>query len=235
MLKKRTMGGVKLLYSNHIYDKLLPASLTKVLSLMVVWDKITQENLDIHTYKVKMPVELLKGSSKHYQFFHLNEEVALVKLLQSSLIVSSNEAIYALAVWHSGSEENFVKKINQKASIIGMKDSLFVSASGLIRKGYTTAYDMLIMAAYFLENYPALAKFARLKSFEHNGKKLLNTNHLLHTHSEVQGLKTGNLVGIGANLINYFIKDGNEYLSVVLIAPSSAERFDISERVIRNI
>lgn len=224
---------VRLLRSFNADEKLLPASLTKVLSLMVVWDKIVKESIDIHTHKVRMPVELLRGSSEHYQFFHLDEKIEMVKLLQSSLVVSSNEAIYALALWHSGDEQTFVQAMNQKAAAIGMKDSLFTSASGLVRKGHTTAQDMLTMAVCFINDYPELTAFGCLKSFTHNGKKLPNTNRLLHSRPEVRGLKTGNLVGIGANLINYFVKDDKHYVSVVLLAPSRAECFDISEALMK--
>lgn len=233
--QKTIKGGVALLRSHNLNDKLLPASLTKVLSLMVVWDKIFAENIDINSHVVEVPIALLRGSSAHYQFFQQHEQVPLIKLLQSALVVSSNEAIYALAVWHSGSEAKFVQKMNEKAASIGMADSLFASASGLIRKGYTTAADMLTMAAYFTTQYPQLTEFAQLRTFEHSGKKLPNTNLLLHLHSEVRGLKTGNLVGIGANLINYFIKNNKEYLSVVLLAKSRADCFEISKKMLKEV
>lgn len=207
------------------------ASLAKLMTVMLVWDKAAQASIDLETTLTDIPVGLLKGSSKYYQFYEQNEKVPLLTLIKSTLIASSNEAALALACWHSGSEQNFIPMMIQKAYFMGLKQSYWVSSSGLDNKSYTCAQDMSILSKIFVSQYPDLAKYCALKYFEHNGKRVHNTNRLIHSKSNVQGLKTGNFLGIGSNLINYWTVGDIHYLSIVLGADNRTKCYKYSELI----
>ncbi|MGP9491060.1 Mur ligase family protein [Psychrobacter sp. AOP7-B1-24] len=207
------------------------ASLAKLMTVMLVWDKVKQDNLDPALTFVEMPVDLLKGSSEYYKFYQKNEKIPLSVLVQSALIASSNEAAFALACWHSGDEASFITKMVRKSQVLGLTNSRWCSSSGLNKNAHTTAQDMSTLAKVFISQYPEVAAYCALKSFTFNGKRVLNTNKLMHTHANILGVKTGNLVGIGSNLINHWTDDGVHYLSIVLGAESRKTCYELSTKM----
>lgn len=224
---------VSIIFESQSQSQRMPASLAKIMSVIVVWDKVKADSIDYKTHAVNVPTGLLQGSSKVYQFFKDKESLPLIELVKASLIASSNEAAYALAEWHSGSQEAFIRNLNEKAQQLGMLSTQWTSASGLDRKAYTTAKDMLLMATVFIKDYPEVMKFCAQKDYGYNGKSIKNTNKLLAKFENVKGLKTGNLAGVGANLINYYCLDNAQYISVVLEAESRALCFEISEHLMQ--
>ncbi|WP_218690271.1 D-alanyl-D-alanine carboxypeptidase family protein [Psychrobacter sp. BF1] len=210
------------------------ASLAKLMTVMLAWDKIKQDNLDPAVTLIEMPVDLLRESSDYYKFYKKGEKISLSTLIQSTLIASSNEAAYALACWHSGSESYFIPQMIRKSHMLGLTNSHYTSCSGLERSAYTTAQDMSKLAKVFVSKYTTLASYCSLKYFEFNGKKVSNTNKLLLSHAAVIGLKTGNLVGIGSNLINCWIDEDVHYISIVLGAESQESCYELSKRIMHN-
>ncbi|MGO2364998.1 MAG: hypothetical protein ACTH5O_12080, partial [Psychrobacter sp.] len=83
----------------------------------------------------------------------------------------------------------------------------------------------------FIRQYPEVAAYCALKSFTFNGKRVLNTNKLMHTHTNILGVKTVNLVGIGSNLVNHWTDDGVHYLSIVLGAESRKTCYELSTKM----
>lgn len=180
------------------------------------------------------PIDLLRGSSNYYKFYKKGGKISLSTLIQSTLIASSNEAAYALACWHSGSESYFIPQMIRKSHMLGLTNSHYTSCSGLDRSAYTTAQDMSKLAKVFVSKYTTLASYCSLKYFEFNGKKVSNTNKLLLAHAAVIGLKTGNLVGIGSNLINYWIDEDMHYISIVLGAKTRDTCYALSEEFMQD-
>lgn len=212
----------------------LMASLAKLMTVMLVWDKAQQTAIDLESTWASIPVGLLKGSSRYYQFYDTAEKVSLLTLIQSALIASSNEAALALACWHSGSEQNFIPMMIQKAHFMGLNQSHWVSSSGLDNKSYTCAQDMSVLAKIFISQYSDLAKYCALTHFEYNGKTVNNTNKLIHSKANVKGLKTGNIAGLGSNLINYWVTDDVHYLGIFLGAKNRSECYQYSEFIMDN-
>ncbi|WP_201550845.1 D-alanyl-D-alanine carboxypeptidase family protein [Psychrobacter fjordensis] len=202
-LRNNEITDQRLIIENKAVIPKMMASLAKLMTVILVWDKVMENKIDSVTTTVEMPVSLLKGSSEYYQFYQKGEQIPLIVLIESALIASSNEAAFALACWHSGTEQTFVTQMVRQSYFLGLKGSHWTSCSGLDRKAYTTAQDMSKLAKVFISQYGAIAAFCSLKYFEFNGKRVLNTNKLMRSHPHILGLKTGNLVGIGSNLINY--------------------------------
>lgn len=113
---------------------------------------------------------------------------------------------------------------------MGLTNSHWSSCSGLNRNAYTTAQDMSKLSKVFISQYAEIAAYCSLSAFKFNGKRVFNTNELIHIHSNILGLKTGNLVSIGANLINYWIDDNTHYISIVLGAESREICYELSEK-----
>lgn len=210
------------------------ASLAKLMTVMLVWDKVKRDNIDPVQTLIKMPVDLLEGSSRYYKIYNKGEKIPLSTLIESALIASSNESALALACWHSGSEPDFVPHMVRKSHLLGLTHSHWTSCSGLERQAYTTVQDMSKLAKIFVSQYAEIASYCSLKSFEFQGKRVFNTNKLLSSHPNVKGLKTGNLKGVGSNLINYWIVDDVHYLSIVLGAESRETCYGLSETMMQS-
>ena len=208
-------------------------SLAKLMTVLLVCEKVELSNLDINKTFATIPASLLPGSSKYYQFYEKNEEVSLKTLIKSSLIASSNEGALALALWHSDNEQEFVKAMNKKAIELGLSNTLFTSSTGLNIEAYTTVEDMSLLAKVFITTCEPIASYSKEHYFEYKGKMVYNTNKLMEKYPQIIGLKTGNFAGIGSNLINYWVDDEVHYLSIVLGAESSPLRFEISESILR--
>jgi D-alanyl-D-alanine carboxypeptidase len=210
------------------------ASLAKLMTVMLVWDKVKQDAIDPALTLVEMPVGLLRNSSEYYKFYKKGERIPLSTLIESALIASSNEAAFALAYWHSSSERHFVPQMIRKSHLLGLTRSHWTSCSGLERNAYTTVEDMSKLSKIFISQYADIAYYCSLKFFEFNDKKVNNTNRLMHSHSNIKGLKTGTLVGIGSNLINYWVDDDMHYVSIVLGAENRGICYGISEEIMYN-
>lgn len=233
-LNDNVISNHQVISAAHISTPKIMASLAKLMTVMLVWDKVQQTAIDLESTFVRIPIGLLKGSSQYYQFYETAEKVSLLTLIQSALIASSNEAALALACWHSGSEQNFIPMMIQKSHLMGLNRSHWVSSSGLDNNSYTCAQDMSMLAKIFISHYPDLAKLCASKHFKHNGKMVNNTNKLIHTKPNVKGLKTGNIVGMGSNLINYWVIEDMHYLSIVLGAKNRSECYQYSELIMDN-
>lgn len=207
------------------------ASLAKLMTIMLIWDKVKQNNIDPAQTLIEMPVDLLKGSSEYYQFYKKGEKIPLIILIESALIVSSNEAAFALACWHSGSETNFVPHMVRKSYSLGLTHSHWTSCTGLERQAYTTAQDMSTLAKVFISQYAAIASYCSIKTFKHDNKKVFNTNKLIRSYTNIKGLKTGNLVGIGSNLINYWVDKDVHHINIVLGAENRETCYALSEKI----
>ncbi|WP_227679598.1 Mur ligase family protein, partial [Psychrobacter sp. Pi2-51] len=207
------------------------ASLAKLMTVMLIWDKVKQDSIDPLLTLIEMPVDLLRGSSEYYKFYKKGEKIPLSVLIESALIASSNEAAFALACWHSGNEAHFVTQMVHKSHSMGLTNSHWSSCSGLNRNAYTTAQDMSKLSKVFISQYAEIAAYCSLSAFKFNGKKVFNTNKLMRVHSNILGLKTGTLVGIGSNLINYWRNDNTHYISVILGAESRKICYDLSTKI----
>ena len=205
----------EILYSKSSLAIMAPASTTKIMTAI-----LTLEKLDLDQIVTVRPEAASKeGTSMDLQ----NKEKRTVReLLYGLMLESGNDAATALAGAVSGTEENFAKLMNQKAKLLGMKNTFFKNASGLPLIGhYTTAYDMAILTRYALKN-PNFVKIVGTKEKGIPGPKpgairqLENHNKLLWRYPYAIGVKTGYTVTAGGCLVSAASFKGRTLINIVL-------------------
>ena len=188
----------KILYEKEADGQIYPASLTKIMTAIVAFDllKKGESSLD-EMITISEKAWRLSQSGYSSMFIMLNDEVSVEDLLKGIIIVSGNDACVALAEGVSGTEEDFVILMNEKANEIGLDDTNFNNSSGINDvNNYSTVRDILKMSRYMIENYPEYYSYFKETSFtwDRTGGdpiKQGNRNPLLYKNIGVDGIKTG--------------------------------------------
>lgn len=184
----------KILYEKNVYEKLPPASMTKVMSMLLIMEAIENGQLKLTDEVTISDNAASMGGSQ--VFLQAGEKYPVEELLKGVAIASGNDAVVALAEQVSGSEESFVEKMNQRASELGLKNTVYKNPHGLDAEGHLTcAYDMAMIAKELVKHQKIL-KYTSI--YEYYMKKpndsttwLVNTNKLVRFYEGVDGLKTG--------------------------------------------
>jgi len=188
----------KILYEKDADTKIYPASLTKIMTSIVAFDllKKGETSLD-EMITISEKAWRLSQSGYSSMFIMLNDEVSVEDLLKGIIIVSGNDACVALAEGLSGSEEDFVVLMNEKAQEIGLENTNFNNSSGINDvNNYSTARDVLKMSRYMIKNYPEYYSYFKDTSFtwDRTGGDPItqgNRNPLLYKNIGADGIKTG--------------------------------------------
>lgn len=184
----------KMLFDKNAHEKLPPASMTKVMTLLLIMEAIDEGNLK--TDEVIRISERAASMGGSQIFLEAGEEMSVEDLLKGIAIASGNDASVALAERIAGSEEAFVKKMNEKAKELQLENTKFQNTTGLpAADHYSTAYDMAIMAKELLK-YENITNYTSIyEDYLRKGQKnefwLVNTNKLVRFYPGVDGLKTG--------------------------------------------
>lgn len=213
----------KTLFSKNPKERLPMASLTKIMTALVVLDK--QPNLD-KVVSVPSSALTVEGSLMNLQ---VNETMTIRNLLKGLLIESGNDSAMTLAINTSGSVNEFVKLMNQKATDLGLADSHFVNPHGFdANNHYTTAHDLVRLTRVALNN-PIFSQIVKTRKetvtdttgqIKHN---LDNTNKLLDSYLNVIGVKTGTTSEAGESLVSSAV--GNDGQIVIVALLHSPDRF----------
>ncbi|MCL1862310.1 MAG: D-alanyl-D-alanine carboxypeptidase [Defluviitaleaceae bacterium] len=223
----------KILHENNAHEKLAPASVTKVMTMLLIYEAIDQERIkwdDVVT--VSAHAASMGGS----QIFLEQEERQTVRDLTKSIVIASaNDAAVAMAEFVAGSEDAFVAQMNNKARALGMENTNFANACGLDADGHlTTAYDIALMSRELILKYPEVFDYTktRLDTITHKTARgeeefgLTNTNRLIRSYSGATGLKTGSTSQALYCISATAEKEGMQLIAVVLAAPDPIIRFD---------
>jgi len=211
------MTGDRLLTHQPASHPYVPASLAKLMTAVLVEQKLEAGQLDRHTEPVPVPAEPEPaGSDPSASFYRGAAMQPVQRLLDAALVVSSNKAALTLAAWHSGRVDTFVDAMNRQAQAWGMTDTHFACPAGLETASRTTAVDMLVMARRVLQEFPAVLGTAGKAQLDGVAPPAPSTNLLLGQVAGVDGLKTGMLPDCGAHLIATAQRDGRRLVSVVL-------------------
>ncbi|ASB88621.1 D-alanyl-D-alanine carboxypeptidase [Bacillus sonorensis] len=184
----------KILYDKNSHEKLPPASMTKVMTMLLIMEALDEGKMKM-TDKVRTS-EFAASMGGSQIFLEPGEEMTVEEMLKGIAIGSGNDASVAMAEHIAGSEEEFVKRMNEKAAELGLKNTSFQNTTGLPKEGhYSTAYDMAVMAKELLK-YDKITKFTGTYEDylrENTDKKfwLVNTNRLIKFYPGVDGVKTG--------------------------------------------
>ncbi len=213
----------RVLFSQDPDEAIAPASLTKVLTLYVIFDAINAGRINPRsTVRVSAKAAETGGSTMHLK---ARERVSWEELIRGIAVASGNDACVAAAEQFKGGVEGFVRLMNRKARDLGMTNSVFKNPNGLPAKGQvTTARDMLTLATSYLKHYPNSLQIHSVKNITHNGLSSRNCNRLLGTCDGVDGLKTGFVASSGFNNIVTAERDGTRLVAVVLGARKASIR-----------
>lgn len=225
------------LLGKNITERIVPASLTKMMTSYVIGQEIEAGKLS----KTDMVTISKNAWSKNYSdsskmFIEVGKQVSVNDLNLGIIIQSGNDACIAMAEHIAGSEDAFASLMNKWAEYIGMKDSHFVNSHGLYHENhYSTAYDMAILGRALIHDLPDEYKIYSQKEFTFNGIKQYNRNRLLWDNSlHFDGIKTGHLSQVGYNLVASAVDPdtGFRLISVVIGANSEAQRAEDSKKLL---
>lgn len=226
------------LLENKSHDKLPIASVTKIMTMLLIMEAIDSGKL---TYADKVSVSensFRMGGTQVW--LEPGEEFTVDEMLKAVAIRSANDAAVAMAEKIAGSEEAFVGLMNAKAKELGMSDTCFLDATGLTDEGhYSSASDIAIMSRELIMKHPDVIKYSTTwhDTFRNNtpGKKpvsLDNTNRLIHNYEGINGLKTG-FTSIAGHCISASAKRNNlQLVAVVLGEPDSNTRFAEAKKLL---
>ncbi|KIR01212.1 D-alanyl-D-alanine carboxypeptidase [Lachnospiraceae bacterium TWA4] len=230
------------IYEKEADTKLSPASITKIMTLILIFDALDEGKIHLNDEVTTSAYAKSRGGS---QVFLEEGEVQTVEtMIKCIIIASANDASVAMAEHLAGSEEEFVKKMNERAKGLGMKNTVFEDCCGLTdsKTHLTTARDVAIMSRELITHYPQIKNYSTIwmDTIIHKTKQgekefgLSNTNKLLKmgTSFEVTGLKTGS-----TSLAKYCVsatgkKDGVELIAVIMAAPDYKARFPEAKKLL---
>ena len=202
-----------------------PASLVKIMTAWLVLDAIRDGKISWST-PCKVPAHVRKIPNIKVGYVP-NTFVSVYNLLLALLVHSANDAAYVLAANTYGGEKNFIKRMNEKAQQIGMSNTHFINPSGLPhRKQLSTAYDLALMIKHLLIEHPRHYALFGQPTFIHQGKTYYNSNPFLHTHSEIDGVKTGFVSASSYNIAVTMNRGKQKLLAIVLGEPTILARND---------
>ena len=221
----------EVLFEKNADNLIPPASMTKILTVYIVFDRIKNSSLTINdTCKVSARA-YKKGGSR--MFVEIDEYVTINDLLRGIIIQSGNDASIVIAECLSGTVENFSILMNQYANNIGMKNSNFLNASGWPDDNhYSTVRDIAILSNKLIKDFPDLYSYFNEKSFTYNNIRQPNRNQLLDNLDGADGLKTGYTKKSGWALAASAIKKNRRITVVVSGANSSRSRLNESINLI---
>jgi len=224
------MATGAVLYEQNAHEKLAPASVTKVMTMLLIMEAIDSGKIGWDDTVTVSESAAAKGGSQIY--LKVGETMSVSDMLKSVAVSSANDCACALAEHIAGSEGAFVEKMNIRAGQLGMKDTHFVNCTGLdddenAREHLTSAYDIAIMSRELMLNHPDIQKFTTICMDTVRGGAfgLSNTNKLVRFYPGATGLKTGFTSSAGYCLSATAQRDGLGLIAVILGSKTSQERF----------
>ena len=222
----------QVLYEDNSSEKLPPASITKIMSLLLVMEAIDRGDMSLEDVITTSEHASSMGGSQIW--LEPGETMTVDELLKATVIASANDATVALGEAIAGSEEGFVAMMNEKAKSLGMNNTHFVNCTGLDAEGHlTTAYDIAIMSCELIK-HPLIKNYSTvwMDSLRGGESELVNTNKLIRFYSGATGLKTGTTSGAGYCVSATAERDGMELVAVVMGGSTSAERFNGAKKLL---
>lgn len=230
ILIERETGTI--LCENNSHEQLAPASVTKIMTLLLIAEAIEDGRLSLDDTIVTSTNASQMGGSQIY--LRENEQMSCEDMLKSVIISSANDAAVALAEHLYGSVESFVDKMNQRAAELGMNDTCFKNCTGLPAQGHvTSAYDISLMSRELLK-HDVIRQYTTIwmDSVRDGEFGLTNTNRLVRFYEGTTGLKTGFTTEAMYCMSASAERNGMELICVIMKAPTSDERFEAAKSLL---
>ena len=231
LLMEKETGTV--LYEQNSHEKREPASVTKVMTLLLVMEAIDGGRLSYDDVVTVSTHASSMGGSQVYM--KENEQMSVRDMLKAVAVVSANDGSVALAEHLAGSEEAFVARMNQRAAELGMGDTHFVNCTGLPAAGHlTSAHDIAVMSRELMLYHPDIRQFTTIwmDTIRDGAFQLSNTNKLVRFYEGATGLKTGSTDAARYCLSATAEREGMELIAVVLGAETSEKRFETAKSLL---
>lgn len=223
----------EVLYEHNAHEKLRPASVTKVMTILLIMEEIDSGRL---SYSDKISCSEKASSMGGSQIWlDTREELTVDEMLKAICVVSANDCTVAMAEHIAGSEEMFVNRMNERAKELGMNDTTFKNCHGIDEDGHeTSSYDIALMSRELLRNHPSITKYTTIwmDSLRDGKSELVNTNKLIRNYQGATGLKTGSTSLALFNLSASATRDDLSLIAVIMRAPSTKERFSCAKKLL---
>lgn len=231
ILIEQTTGQV--LYSHNPHGQLRPASVTKIMSILIIMDQISSGKLNLAD---QIPCsETAAGMGGSQIWLDTKETLSVDEMLKAICVVSANDCVVALAEYIAGSQEGFVQMMNDKAKELGMNDTCFKNCHGIDEDGHvTSSYDIALMSKELLNKHPEVTRYTSIymDSLRNGKSQLVNTNKLIRSYEGITGLKTGSTSLALYNLSASATKNGLSLIAVIMKAPTTKIRFSEARKLL---
>lgn len=223
----------KVLYEHNSHEKLRPASVTKVMSILLIMEALDSGQINLQD---RVPCSEKASSMGGSQVWLTTSEALTVDdMLKCICIVSANDCTVAMAEYLCGSTNAFVEKMNSRAKELGMNDTCFKNCHGIDEDGHvSSSYDIAIMSRELLNNHPGITKYTTtwMDSIRDGKSELVNTNKLVRNYDGCTGLKTGSTSLALYNLSASATRNDLSLIAVIMKAPTTALRFSEAKKLL---
>ena len=223
----------QILYSHNIHEKLRPASVTKIMSILLIMEALDSGKISLTD---QIPCSENASSMGGSQIWlDPTETLSVNDMLKAICVVSANDCTVAMAEYLAGSEENFVAMMNQRAKELGMNDTCFKNCHGIDEDGHeTSCYDISLMSRELLTKHPDITKYTTIwmDSLRDGKSELVNTNKLIRNYKGATGLKTGSTSLALYNLSASANRDNLSLIAVIMKAPTTKLRFAEAQKLL---
>ena len=231
LLMEKETGTV--LFAKDEHKQLEPASVTKVMTLLLTMEAIDGGQLGYDDMVTASAHACSMGGSQIWLKEH--EQLSVSDMLKAVCVVSANDCAVALAETVAGSEDAFVERMNRRAAELGMRDTTFKNATGLPAAGHvTSAYDIALMSRELILNHPDIRQYTTIwmDTLRGGESQLVNTNRLVRFYEGATGLKTGSTDSALYCLSATAERDGMELIAVIMKGATSAQRFEDAQALL---
>ena len=219
---------------NNAYERLSPASVTKLMSILLILEAIDSGKIKLTDEVAATENAVSKGGSQIW--LEVGEKMTVNDLFKAVVIASANDACTLLGEYVAGSDSAFVDMMNKRVETLGLKNSHFENCTGLddeVTNHYSCAYDLAVIAKEVMK-HKLILKYSTvwLDSLRNGKTELNNTNKMINKYNGMTGLKTGTTSNAGFCLCATATRDGISFVSVVLGAQTSDERFALTQELL---
>lgn len=219
---------------NNAYEHLSPASVTKLMSILLILEAIDSGKIKLTDEVAATENAVSKGGSQIW--LEVGEKMTVNDLFKAVVIASANDACTLLGEYVAGSDSAFVDMMNKRVETLGLKNSHFENCTGLddeITNHYSCAYDLAVIAKEVMK-HKLILKYSTvwLDSLRNGKTELNNTNKMINKYNGMTGLKTGTTSNAGFCLCATATRDGISFVSVVLGAQTSDDRFALTQELL---
>ena len=231
ILIEQTTG--KVLYAHNIHEQLRPASVTKVMSILLIMEALENGKISLTDQVPCSENAASMGGSQIW--LDPRETLSVDDMLKAICVNSANDCVVAMAEYIAGTEESFVQMMNDKAKELGMNDTTFKNCHGLDEDGHvTSSYDIALMSRELLTKYPDVTRYTTIwmDTLRDGKSQLSNTNKLIKNYKGATGLKTGSTSLALYNLSASATRDDLSLIAVIMKAPSTKIRFEEATKLL---